>query len=72
MHLTLESSGSREVWQGVWEWGGDMLLETRRRNEMRNCWRLDQEEDNDWTVKKMIKDIFKLKEKRKTSHARPK
>jgi hypothetical protein len=43
MHLTLER------------------LETprrlKRRNEMRNCQRVDLEEDNDWTVKNIIKKI---------------
>ena len=32
--------------------GRDIVLETGKRKGMRNCWRLDQEGDNDWTVEK--------------------
>ena len=32
--------------------GRDMVLETGKRKGMRNCRRLDQEGDNDWTVEK--------------------
>jgi hypothetical protein len=58
----LEAPGSGEVWWGGgvggvegWE-GRDILLETGRRNGMRNYWRADQEGNNDWTVKKKKKD----------------
>jgi hypothetical protein len=34
-----------------WGWGEDIFLETGRRKGVRNCGRVDQEEDNDWTVK---------------------
>ena len=34
--------------------GRDIVLETGKRKGMRNCWRLDQEGDNDWTVKKEL------------------
>ena len=35
---------------------GNIMLETgRRRNEMRNCGKEDQEGDNDWTVKIRLK-----------------
>lgn len=36
-----------------------MLLEMGRRNGMRNCQRADQKKDNDWTIKKRLKIIFK-------------
>jgi hypothetical protein len=39
-----------EAWQG-WGRSGDILLETWRRNGMRNRGRADREGDNDWTVK---------------------
>ena len=32
--------------------GRDIVLETGKRKGMRNCRRLDQEGDNDWTVEK--------------------
>ena len=32
--------------------GRDIVLETGKRKGMRNCWRVDQEGDNDWTVEK--------------------
>ena len=32
--------------------GRDIVLETGKRKGMRNCQRLDQEGDNDWTVEK--------------------
>ena len=32
--------------------GRDIILETGKRKGMRNCRRLDQEGDNDWTVEK--------------------
>jgi hypothetical protein len=53
--------------EGVWrpdKWGRvDILLETgERRNGMRNYIRVDQEEGNDWAVKK-IKAIKIFQEK---------
>jgi len=33
--------------------GGDILLEMGKENGMKSCWRVDQEGDNDWTVKKI-------------------
>ena len=45
----LEALGNRDAWHG------DILLETGwRRNEMRNCGRVD---GKDWTVKKKKKSI---------------
>jgi hypothetical protein len=36
--------------------GGDNLLDTwGRRNVMRNCWRVNREGDNNWTVKERLK-----------------
>jgi hypothetical protein len=34
---------------------GDILLKVGKGNEIRNCWRADQEGNNNWTVK-MIKE----------------
>ena len=40
--------------------GRDIVLETGKRKGMRNCWRANQEVDNNWTVKNKIKVIFKI------------
>jgi hypothetical protein len=39
--------------------GYPLREEGMRRNGMRNCWRVDQEEANDWTVNKRLKIILK-------------
>jgi hypothetical protein len=52
MHLILkrlEAPRSGEAW---WDGVGYTLMETEgRRNGMRNCRRVDQEDDNDWAIK---------------------
>jgi hypothetical protein len=35
--------------------GGDILLELERRDRMRNCQRVKQEWDNDWTGERRLK-----------------
>jgi hypothetical protein len=66
MHLTFErlgAPGSGEVWwNGVG--GGDVLLETGgRRYGIWNSQRVDQEEDEVWTVKKQNKTKEQIKSK---------
>jgi hypothetical protein len=48
----LEAPGLRKTWQGIKVGARGHPLGDRRRNRMRNCWRVDWEEDNDWVVKK--------------------
>lgn len=47
------------------EWGYHLLGSWGRRNVMKNCQRRDNDRDKDWTVKNIIKDNKKEKEKTK-------
>jgi hypothetical protein len=46
-------------------WDGDNLSGMGRRNSMRNCWKLNQKWNNNWTVKKKKGNLIKKKEKEK-------
>ena len=48
----LEASRSGEVW---WSGEGDTLLKVREENGVRNFQRAELERDNDWTVKRKLK-----------------